>query len=277
MSRLKPWIDDGAPQAASRLIIAARRERPSKDSLCRSLAAVGAGALAASTAAATGPTLGTAGIAPVASAKASMFAGGTSAIKWMLVGMGLGAAVVAGIEQSREPSRAALGTVKPTERVARSITPSRLARSRAARPFVAPEPSRADPVSAPDPEPSSTSVTSPTPKANASLSAPPAKRPTGSPEATGSERLAEEVRTIDEARSALTSGRLAQTLTVLADYDRRYPEPRFAPEALYLRMEALLQSSRNAQARETAEQLVAAYPQSPQSARARLVLARTIP
>jgi hypothetical protein len=273
MSRLKPWIDDGAPQAASLLIIAARAERPSKDSLSRTLAAVGAGAIAASTATATGATLGTTGISHVATAKASMFVGGTSVIKWMLLGVGLGAAVVAAVEQSREPSRAVLTTVTPTARVARSLAPARLSRSRAALPFVAPEPSRADPVVAP--ESSSSSVTSSTPRAR--LSATRAKRLPGSPEAMHSERLAEEVQTIDEARSALTSGRLAQTLTVLADYDRRYPEPRFAPEALYLRMEALLQASRTAQARETAEQLVSAYPQSPQSARARLVLVRTIP
>jgi hypothetical protein len=275
MSRLKPWIDDGAPQAASRLIIAARRERPSKDSLSRTLAAVGAGAITASTTAATGATLGLVGVSSVATAKASLFAGGMSAFKWMLMGMALGGAVVAAVERSHESKRAALTTVRPTENVAPLVTPSRRARSRTTLPFVAPEPSRADPVIAP--ESSSKSVTPPPSRTTARLSTTPAKVPPGSPGVTHSERLTEEVRTIDEARTALTSGRLAQTLTLLGDYYQRYPEPRFAPEALYLRMEALLQSGRSAEARATAEQLVARYPQSPQSPRARLVLSRTIP
>ena len=70
---------------------------------------------------------------------------------------------------------------------------------------------------------------------------------------------------------------MAQTLALLDDYDRRYPEHRFAPEALYLRLEALVQSGRTAEAREVAERLVSAYPKSPQSARARLLLKQTSP
>jgi TolA-binding protein len=92
-----------------------------------------------------------------------------------------------------------------------------------------------------------------------------------------SEQLAEEIRAIDGASRALANGRAAQTLAALDDYDRRYPERRFAPEALFLRMEALLRSGRAAEARAIANRLVATYPKSPQSARARVVLSQSIP
>lgn len=91
------------------------------------------------------------------------------------------------------------------------------------------------------------------------------------------ERLAEEVRAIDDASAALNSGRATQTLTLLDEYDRRYRERRFAPEALYLRMEALAQLGRLASARQIAERVLSTYPNSPQSERARWLLKQTNP
>jgi hypothetical protein len=86
--------------------------------------------------------------------------------------------------------------------------------------------------------------------------------------------LAEEVRSVDRARSLVAAGRAAEALRVLDAYDRRFSEHRFAPEALYLRMEALVLVGRTAEARATAERLLASYPKSLNGARARALLSK---
>jgi TolA-binding protein len=75
----------------------------------------------------------------------------------------------------------------------------------------------------------------------------------------------------------LASGLTAHALAALDDYDRRYAEHRFAPEALYWRMEALARSARAVEARTIAKRLATMYPNSPQSTRARVVLSEAIP
>jgi hypothetical protein len=96
--------------------------------------------------------------------------------------------------------------------------------------------------------------------------------PTDSGIVIDAETLAQEVRSVDQARAALAAGRAAAALTALDEYERRYSKRRFAPEALYLRMEALVSLERNTEARAVAERLLARYPMSPQGARAREVL-----
>jgi TolA-binding protein len=91
------------------------------------------------------------------------------------------------------------------------------------------------------------------------------------------ERLAEEVRAVDRARALVAQGRAADALAALDDYDHRFAIRRFAPEALYLRMEAELTAGRKPAARETAERLLTRYPKSPQAPRARQVLDATNP
>jgi outer membrane protein assembly factor BamD (BamD/ComL family) len=86
--------------------------------------------------------------------------------------------------------------------------------------------------------------------------------------------LAAEVKSIDSARSALAAGKAAQALAVLDDYERLFRKRGFAPEALYLRMEACAALGRTAEARVAAERLLASYPNSLHSARARAVLSK---
>jgi hypothetical protein len=92
-----------------------------------------------------------------------------------------------------------------------------------------------------------------------------------------SEHLAEEVALVDRARRALASGDTAGALATLDEYERRFSLRKFAPEALYLRMEALVREGRSDQARSVAAELAARYPRSPHTARARQVLGQTIP
>jgi len=97
------------------------------------------------------------------------------------------------------------------------------------------------------------------------------------PTPIGSEHLSEEVRAIDQANAALVSGRPEPALSALDQYDQVYRQPRFAPEALYLRMEALAQLGRRPEANRVAQRLVDGYPNSPQAAKARFRLSQTIP
>ena len=71
----------------------------------------------------------------------------------------------------------------------------------------------------------------------------------------------------------MARGNAAQTLAALDAYERGFSEQRLRPEALYLRMEALVQRGDTAGARSAATALLSADPQGPHAARARAVLA----
>ena len=86
--------------------------------------------------------------------------------------------------------------------------------------------------------------------------------------------MLEEVRAIDRARSALARGDGRATLAALESYRNGFSERRFEPEALYLRMEALGRIGDTAGAKAAAERLLAAYPNAPQAARAKVVAGR---
>ncbi len=275
MSDIKRWTEEGVPEAMSRLIAAAQSERPSSEALARTLAAVGAIVTTASSAAAAGASLGAGGASGVVTAKSALLHVGV--FKWLLLGVGLGAATVAAVEQSRPAERRApVVSARP-----RSPTPSGAVGHPALRQR------EEEPVSVtPSPErepllvlPRATSKATPAPKKAKLEASPSVSEPAGSPSppTVDSRRLAEEVRAIDSASKALSAGLWSQTLTLLDDYAAQFPERRFEPEALYLRMEALAKSGRAQEARSVANRLVTFYPKSPQSARARLLLTPTIP
>jgi TolA-binding protein len=271
MTELKPWIEDGAPEGVARLLEAARVERASDESLNRTLAAAGVGGVTAST---TGATAGSASASAVLETKASMLLGTAGALKWMVVGASLGAAAVATVTENRapDPPVAASPGARPSARTLG--VPSSL-QFAAPTPAVLPESPRAETTSIAS-EPSK-SATAPPPRVITPEKPRPDVQDDGPPAEMDSERLAEEIRAIDSANQALASGRTAQALAALDDYDRRYAERRFAPEALYLRMEALARSGRAVEARTIAKRLATMYPNSPQSTRARVVLSETIP
>ena len=154
-----------------------------------------------------------------------------------------------------------------------------------------PRPARALPVSvAPPPavvheaEPAASSPssaeTTPDPASPPAPAASPAPRKREAERAEpplDAERLAEEVRAVDKARALVAAGRASDALDALDDYERRFAIRRFAPEALYLRMEAELAAGRNGPARDPAARLLSRYPKSPQVPRARQVLGVTNP
>jgi hypothetical protein len=255
MSEPKRWLEEDAPRDIALLMRAARAEQPGEASLRRSLSAVGAGlatlGVAASASADTVASVGSAvtGLAPVT---ASMVA------KWAAFGATLGTLTV--------------GTV--------TIAPRAWERVQSRAPTSQPPPPGAASERAADPAPK---VPVASPGSTASVEVPnllphsaPAPRVVGSAASIAAvdETLIEEVRSVDRARAALATGRAVEALARLDEYERDFAARRFAPEALYLRMEALASLGRTAQARTVAERLLARHPNSPHGDRARAVLSK---
>lgn len=74
--------------------------------------------------------------------------------------------------------------------------------------------------------------------------------------------IREEIRLLDEARSAVKSRSSARALRVLAKYEQRFPRGQFRQEMQVLRMEALAQSGETARASALAKKFLAEHPNS---------------
>lgn len=279
MSEPERWLDRGAPRDVEQLVRAAQAERPDSASLGRSLAAVGMG-LGATNVAASAKAAGMVGSVG-GTAKVTMPVMGGMFAKWAALGM-LGGTLAVGIAEIASEAR---GPVAPSSPLR---APARL-RSSPGQPDSSPLRAAASAPTAPAAPPT---LASPAPlESTAMPAAPNAARlatphsdhaapllpsrdsaPASSP--IDADTLAAEVKSIDRARAALAAGRAAQALAVLDDYERLFRKRGFAPEALYLRMEAWASLGRTAEARAAAERLLASYPNSLHTARARAVLSK---
>ena len=85
-------------------------------------------------------------------------------------------------------------------------------------------------------------------------------------------QLAAELALLDDARQALAASSATRALRSLNDYDLRFEHPNLAPEALYLRLEALTLQGDKAGTEAVARRLLGSYPRGPHAARARSVL-----
>jgi hypothetical protein len=258
MTEPKRWVDDGAPVAIERMLRAAGDEQPSSSSLERTLAGVGVG---------TAVLTSTTGSAAAGSAAKVATATAATAIftKWnvlvVVVAGGLGLATGIAIVRD-EP---VVSTVRDAKGVAGVAVQPKSA-------SLAPRPGLAAPVE----------------------SATPALPAAADPDRAGVRRLAslgeparaaepvdttflEETSSIDRARAALDAGNPAGAITVLDAYEARFKAPRYAAEALYLRMKALLAQGNTVAAQRVATRLLSAYPNSPWTARARAAVGRTNP
>ena len=264
MSEPKRWIDEGPPVAVERLLRAAAAERPTEQARARTLTAIGVGLGAGGAAATAGAA--TAGAA--VGAKATGLVATSVLVKWGAAGAFLAAGVVAGkVTLDRAPGGAAHGVPTAAAPSTAAAAPGAVE----ARPL-----EHASVPAAPEP---ATSVVSAAPLANSAVKQ---RRAVASPRAgdappEDAEHLAQEVALVDRARGALARGDAARALAALDDYEARFTRRKFAPEALYLRMEALLRAGHSDAARGVAEKLAKSYPTSPHAARARQVLGGTIP
>lgn len=96
------------------------------------------------------------------------------------------------------------------------------------------------------------------------------------PRADSHAPLAAEVAAVDRARDAVAKGDAERALRELDAYERQFGEQRLAPEALYLRMEALMRRGDLKGARASANRLIATDPNGPHTARARAVLSSPV-
>ena len=91
--------------------------------------------------------------------------------------------------------------------------------------------------------------------------------------AGGAGRVAEEVAALDRARGHLSAGRASQAVTSIEAYERAFPAPVLAEEALALKVEALVRAGRSREAVTIGDAFLARRPQSPVAARIRRSLA----
>ena len=110
--------------------------------------------------------------------------------------------------------------------------------------------------------------------AAAPVGALPPEPPSAKPVAPNDE-LAQELASIDQARSALRSGNAAAALEQVSRYERAYKRPRFAPEASAVRIEALIAQGRRVEAARLARVFMANHPGHPLTLRLRGFLGET--
>jgi hypothetical protein len=243
---MKPLLEHGATPLEEHLLKHARKLGPGKGAMERTIAAVGA-------AAATG-AVGSAAAAAITGRGLATVVARALAFKWYAIGAmtGLVVAEAVGVATPEGPPR-------ETSRVVAIASVS------AMRP---PAPPRV--VSAAPPE---RAPEAPPPR----VDAPPRRETPGAVSAApGATRepvsdLAAEITLLDEARDALSAGNPARALARLDEYDR-IPARRLAPEAAYIRIEALLASGDEPGAQAAARRFLAANPASPHAKRVRALL-----
>jgi hypothetical protein len=91
-------------------------------------------------------------------------------------------------------------------------------------------------------------------------------------QANPDEGLADQIGMIDRARRSVASHDPNGALVALDDYQRQFPRGALAPEAAVLRIEALAQQGDRSRATVLARKFLAAHPKSPQAARLRSLL-----
>jgi hypothetical protein len=254
MSELRPMLEDDATEAERWLLRSVRIDVPPASGKRRALAALGLAAAATTTAS-------TSGVAAAATASAGWV------IKCIAVGT-VGGVIVAGAVEAvtavvaESPHLTSPRVTAPAVAVSGASMPH----APAALP-VAPPPAdplvRAEDAHVVDQEPPVPSASQTTRSAiPATAHAEPSlaarseqeSRPIGA-------TLAQEVRALDEARRALASGDVESALQILDAYDIRVAKPRLGPEAIVLRIEALLAEGQFDRARELGERLLAKDPE----------------
>jgi outer membrane protein assembly factor BamD (BamD/ComL family) len=82
---------------------------------------------------------------------------------------------------------------------------------------------------------------------------------------------------MDRTREALAGGNGARALSLVDEYERRYPHGTFLEEAEVHRVEALVRNGDRAGARRAAARFVVAHPASPHAAHVRSLVGDTTP
>ncbi|HXK18702.1 MAG TPA: hypothetical protein VNG33_12915 [Polyangiaceae bacterium] len=222
------------------LLESAEIDVPTPGAQNRTLAALGVGGAALSTAV-------TAGSAKAAAASAGKTFGFGKLIAALAIGGTAGGAVL--------HYRAQFIAVTPT--VAHLSAPARPAAHLAPTPAAAAAPAVAaeSAVTTPEPEPAAASDISPS-----------ATKPSSAP-ARSEPDIALEIASLDRARRASERGDFAAALSELDQYDRSFKQGRLRPEALLLRVQTLISKGDVTGAKTLGSRFLARYPKSPLSPR----------
>jgi len=256
MNEPKRWLNDGAPPEIGQVLRAAGSEQPSSGSLERALASVALGA------GVTGAATSAAGAAGVASSSGIF-------LKWTLlgcavtlgtVGAGLGLGV---LDDAASAPKAAPAVARPAPTAGSDQTP--------------PAPAAAADLVDERTSPEETPASAPRGKETEPRRHADAPQPAPVVPIEDVDLLAQETRFIERARAESAAGRASAAVAALDEYERRFPVRRYGPEALYLRMEALIALGEHAAARQVATRLATTFPNSPHAARAEAVRGAKIP
>ncbi len=238
-------LDGGGSGAELTLLRAANDEEPSELGRQRLAAALGVVLSVSTTATAAAATQ--AG----ASAIAKTTSGAKLATHWVLAlvtGAVIGGAAVAYlVSRPVEKTPLVVSTVPPAEIAAKSPEP--------------PAPAAQGEAAGIDPE-------------ALEQEAPTTARSPRTVESSRSEggSIKEETAAIDEARRALNGGDARKSLSLLNDYNRKYPRGVFRQEATWLRIQALEQSGDHAGAKRLGEKVLAGSPNGPYAKRIRAII-----
>jgi hypothetical protein len=292
-----PRLLDRDDDALKRLILrSSELDVPSARSMRR------AHALALGVASSTVATVGAATTGGGVAAGAAMATGSVSTIKaiaiWVSVGLFSGAlvsgtaatlmdaggqreAVAPPAAQTAEapctapparPNRSTSGATAPEPETATAYSPSAVAAYENSHTGPA-EPAIDRPGAAPAAAAAPAApIKTPTPQGATRFDSTAAAPQAVKPSATLNDELAQELASVDKARSALRSGNAAAALEQVSRYERAYKRPRFAPEASALRIEALIAQGRRAEAGQLARVFMANYPGHPLTVRLRTFL-----
>jgi len=213
----------GATDLERTLLEAARREKPSPELSRRMAAGLGISAVLGSAVAAA-----PAAAAPAAAVAASSFGA------WISAGV-LAGAVVAGVVGVRMSAHRP--AARPADRAAPAAVSARVATA---------------PIEAPVQAPAAAEKR--TERAHHHVLPVPA---------VPAADLRDQIALIDAARGAMKSGATDRALALLRRYESSFPGGAFRPEAMALRIEALDQGGRGAEAQALAREFIARFPQSP--------------
>lgn len=236
----------GDARLLRRAIEAARQELPSEQSVARTLKVLGV-------------TTATLSASAVLAHAATQKAAWSLAAKLLITGAFLGVIGVGAwaigwrsspVQHSSQPAAAVSVTEVTTEQaqqVASTQSSAQLA-----------EPAPITPESLPLVAPRGAAASAPTPA-----------RSVDEPKVSSADRLAAEVRALDEVRKALASHNSASALSLLDRYQVEFPRPVLGGEALVLRIEAMAQAGDRAGAKRLAEQYLKSWPSSPLASKVR--------
>jgi hypothetical protein len=134
-----------------------------------------------------------------------------------------------------------------------------------------PVPSAFPTADLPVPSESALAPSAPMASSIASPTAPAATRPSGHA-SSSADSVREELATLERASEALDRGHPSLALSILDEYDLRFPRPSMEPEAAMLQIEALFRAGDGSTARRAGEAFLANHPRSPYAARVRSLI-----